>query len=215
MLEVCVTMLLLGIALTVVVTSLISVQSAVTTTDHRSATADQVRLGVQQLVQQIRSANYLYNPATEYSSRATPAGAACTTAVKTSCVPQTPGGVTGGFSFRAYTQLDGTYNCVQWRVWDQTAGGELQFRSWNPSTPDTPATDWLTVADDIVNPTSAPAFVLDSSSQFGGRLIDIDLQANSDPGDSAASTATEESSVTGRDVEYDFDSSICSSVPSP
>lgn len=218
LLEVCVYTLLLGIVMSVVLTSLISIQDSAARTDHRSQTADQVRLGVQQLVQQINSANYLYDPSTEYGDEATPAGPPCTSTKTTSCVPQPPTGIPGGFSFRAYTQLNGVNNCVQWRVWNLAGGGELQFRSWLPSDTDS-VTSWLTVAGDIVNPTTSPPFVLDPQYSGDGqsRLIDIDLEANSDTQKPFGSyTSAQETSVNGRDIELtNTDPVVCDSVPSP
>jgi hypothetical protein len=103
---------------------------------------------------------------------------------------------------------------VQWRIYQTGSSGKLQFRSWSPSNPHDSARAWITVADHIVNPTTEPAFSLNASSQFGDRIIDIDLRANSDPGTSTVGSSTDLSSVTGRDVEYNFDSAICSEVPS-
>lgn len=209
------TAVLVTVVMTMVLSALVSVQNVVSHADYRSQSVDQVRLGEQQLIEQIRSANYLYNPATEYNSGATPAGPPCGVAVTTSCVPQPAPGVPGGFSLRVYTQLNGSYKCVQWRVWDEATYAALEFRSWDPNFPNEPATAWMTVADHIVNPTITAPFILDGSAPYGGRLIDIDLQANSSPKNSSGSSVIDAASVTGRDVEFDYDSAICSQVPTP
>lgn len=179
---------------------LLSAQTTETKTQLTSAVDDQVRLAIQQIDQQVRSGNLIYDPTQETAGNAGPA-----------CSPiTTPGDdcIASGFSLRVYTQANGANKCVQWRVFHQT----LQSRSWNQD--GSSVTNWTTIANDIANadfsPTVSP-FSLNSTSSYGGRLLDIDIVVNEGQG----ATGQVQSAVTGRNTEYGYPNSVCAVVPSP
>lgn len=179
---------------------LLSAQTTEAKTQLSSSVDDQVRLAIQQIDQQVRSGNLIYDPTQEATGTA---GPACnpTTTPTDSCVAS-------GFSLRVYTQANGANKCVQWRVYNQT----LQSRSWNQD--GSSVTDWTTIADDISNADSAPPvspFSLDSTPSYGGRVLDIDIVVNEGQG----ATGQVQSSVTGRNTEYGYPNSVCAVVPSP
>jgi type II secretory pathway component PulJ len=186
--ELLVVMMLLSIIMGVVLAGLVSMQNTENRVNNRSQTNDQVRLAVEQIDRQIRSGNLLYPPNQEGNN----AGV----------------GIPAGFSMRVYTQANGDEKCVQWRV----TGGALQSRSWEPI-PDGAVTGWRTVASHIVNTTANPPFVLDTSSSFAGRLINVDIIANqrSDTGANVEGKA----SITGRNQQSSYDDRCTSTMPAP
>lgn len=191
---------LLAVVAAICFAFLLSAQTTEAKTQLDSAVDDQVRLAVQQIDQQVRSGNLIYDPTLETAGNAGPA-----------CSPITRPAddcVASGFSLRVYTQANGANKCVQWRVYDQT----LQSRSWNQD--GSSVTGWATVADHISNadasPSSAP-FSLDGTPSYGGRVLDIDLVVNQGQG----ATGEVQSSITGRNTEYGYPNSVCAVVPTP
>jgi type II secretory pathway component PulJ len=190
MFEVVMCSAIMSIVLAAIFSGLISVERTMTTADLRIQTNDQARLAVDEIDRQVRSGNVLYNPATETVANS---------------------GVAPGWSLRIYTQANGNEQCVQWRVVNQT----LQTRAWTVTWQvDGQVSGWQKVAYNIVN-TTAP-FSLDSSAAYGGRLVDIDLFANSSSS-SASNVVNAEVrvAVTGRNTEYGYDQAVCNTVPSP
>jgi prepilin-type N-terminal cleavage/methylation domain-containing protein len=157
-----------------------------------------VALAMTELRQEAVSANILFNPSTEGSNAGTnPDGTA----------------VGPGFSLRIYTQTNGIFTCVQWRLLDT---GDLQLRSWSDQWQSNGVVrDWTTLLTGIVNPASQPPFVLDTGSNYGGsgssRLLDVNLVLKTaNPGVSVQDQA----SIAGRDAEYyPQNTGDCSPVP--
>jgi len=181
---------LLSVVLTAVLATLVSIQNTENKVNIRKQSEDQVRLAVEQIDRQVRSGNVLYDPAAE----GTNAGSS----------------IAAGFSMRIYTQANGVQRCVQWRV----SGGKLQSRSWATTWQiDGNVSGWRTVADHIVNTSSNVPFALDPSSNYGQRLINVDVIANvrSDTGSNVES----KSSVTGRNTEFNYDPAVCQVIPTP
>jgi hypothetical protein len=121
------------------------------------------------------------------------------------------GQVGGGMGLRIYTQANadtrGGSRCVQWRV----AGGKLQSRNWTVSwRTDGQVSDWRVVAEGIVNPSGTPAFDLDTSSNFGDRILNITFVVNPGAGDS---DVVVRESVTGRNTQYGYPVSVCDDIP--
>lgn len=180
----------LGTVLTGVFGALVSVQNTENRVNIRKQTEDQVRLAVEQIDRQVRSGNVLYDPAQEGSNAGT--------------------GIPAGFSMRIYTQANGVQRCVQWRV----TAGKLQSRSWATTWQiDNQVSGWRTVADHITNTTSNAPFSLDPTTNFGSRLINVDMIANvrSDTGTDVESKI----SVTGRNTEFGYDPVVCQAIPTP
>ena len=185
--ELLVTIVLLGIVMAICVQVFVTIGRTVSTTDQNSQNTDQARLAVQQIDRQVRSGNVLYNPAAE-----TPAG----------------------FALRVYTQANGDQRCVQWRITKATSGfkdGILQTRSWSESwTFDGDVSGWRNISENILT-TGSAAFSLDSSSGFGNRLINIDVRVNADPVHQKTVQFT--SSITGRNTECGYSQNICNVIP--
>jgi hypothetical protein len=165
----------------------------------RSQSTTVAALAMTQLRQETVSANILFNPATEGTNAGTsPDGSA----------------VPAGFSLRIYTQTNGVFTCVQWRVLDT---GALQLRSWSDLWQSNGVVrNWTTLMTGISNPVSTPPFALDPGANFGGsvssRLLDVDLMVNSNKQSSVEVRA----SIAGRDAEYyPQNTGNCSPVPTP
>jgi type II secretory pathway component PulJ len=190
--ELVLTVALLSVVLAVFLSVLVSVQNTVARQERRSRANERVRLAVQQLDREIRSGNVFRDPAAE---------------------PNDPahGQMAGGMGLRVYTQANadtrGGGRCVQWRIKD----GRLQSRDWTVSwRTDGKVTGWRVVADGIVNPSGTPAFDLDSSSNFGGRILNLTFVVNPGAGDS---DVVVQASITGRNTQYGYPVSVCDDIP--
>ena len=195
-------MLVMGFSLD----ALVSLQRTSNTVDNRGQSVDQAHLAIEQIETQLRSSDVLYDPSAENPGGVSNAG----TNADSTQVPV-------GYSLRIYTQTNGTFTCAQWRVLDT---GSLQTRTWSPTwQTDGIKTGWRTVATSLVNgssaldPSNTKPFVLDTTSSYSSRLLDIDLLANADPG---RSTNVEiKASVDGRDIEYGVMTNECNIIPTP
>lgn len=153
-----------------------------------------------ELRQEATSANILYNPTAE----GTNAG-------------KNPDGtsIPAGFSLRIYTQNNGVYTCLQWRLLDT---GALQVRSWsNQWQTNGVVGSWSTLLTGVTNPSNTPPFVLDQGANFGGstssRLLDVDFILG---GKNFVTPVQVQSSIAGRDAEYyPQNTGDCSPVPTP
>jgi len=175
----------------------------------RTEAADQVRIGLMQIDRQVRSGNVISDPELESSSES---------------------GADRYYSLRVYTQTDGVYQCVQWRVVYPSGSqfGRLEYRSWKPSWQATGGVEgWRVVARDIVRPDAAfdaddpttwpPFFVEDTQaeSSSSAQTIRVTLRVK-DPDQSAGSKpATVTSTLTGRNTIFGYPSDTCSPVPAP
>ena len=173
----------------------------------RSRAVDQMRLGLAQIDRQVRSGNVISDPASE---------------------SQASSGVPPYYSLRVYTQTDGVFQCVQWRVRFPEASdfGVLEFRSWKPSWQVTGGvSDWQTVARDVVKPdgtfsqgneTSWPPFFVESSEAEASSVaqtIRVTLRVK-DPSQSVGSKPETLTSVlTGRNTVYGYPADSCALVP--
>lgn len=201
LIEVMVTAALMTVIMGVCLSFLLSAQTTEAQSQVRTAVNDQIQLAVQQIDQEVRSGNLIYNPQDEATGAAGPA-----------CSPMTnpsDGCVASGYSLRVYTQANGANKCVQWRVY-QT---DLQSRSWNAD--GSSVTGWHTVADHVANADASPSpvtpFSLDPNPSYGGRVLDIDIMVTEGVGQSGQV----QSSITGRNTEYGYPDSVCATVPAP
>ena len=188
--EMMVTMMILGITLAIFMSVLFSVQRGVVRQEAHSARNDQARLAIQALDREIRSGNVLYDPASE-------------------TVPY--------YSLRIYTQTNaptrvtasnpqGT-TCVQWQLDEE----ELQTRQWVPYDPST-VTSWRTVAEGIVNRTvdpDVPLFTVDPDPYKGGRTIQVTLLVNDDYVAHPEQTIRLQAALTGRNTTYGYLQNAC------
>jgi type II secretory pathway pseudopilin PulG len=185
--ELLVGMLILGIIVPVMLTTLVSVQTRVGREEDRSATNDQARLAVEELDREIRSGNLLYDPANE-----------------------TPPFMT----LRIYTQTNATTRdpgnrCVQWRLQNE----QLERRDWTLTwRTDGKVSSWRVVADHIVNQTvspTIPAFVLDPNA--AGRSLNVTILVNQKA--SSGSNVKIQTTVSGRNTEFGYPVNVCTDVP--
>lgn len=174
--EMMVTMMILGIALAIFLSVLFSVQRGVVLQERRTARNDQARLAIQALDRELRSGNVLYDPASE-------------------SVPY--------YSLRVYTQSNAPTRgimCVQWLL----VGEKLQTRQWVPYNTST-ATSWRTVAEGIVNRTVTPnvqLFTVDPDPYKGGRTVQVTLLVNDDYANHPEQTIRLQAALTGRNTTY-------------
>jgi prepilin-type N-terminal cleavage/methylation domain-containing protein len=190
--ELMVTVALLSVVVGIFLSVLVSVQNHVAREERRQRANDQVRLAIQQLDREVRSGNVFRDPAAEPNNASL-------------------GQVGAGMGLRIYTQANadtrGGSRCIQWRI----AGGKLQSRDWTVSwRTDGKVSDWRVVAEGIVNPSGTPAFDLDTSSNFGGRILNITFLVNPGAGDS---DVVVRASITGRNTQYGYPVSVCDDIP--
>jgi prepilin-type N-terminal cleavage/methylation domain-containing protein len=210
LIEMLVSMVVFGIAISMVYTVLIKVQAKTTGSQQSSDAVSQLRAALQDIDKQVRSGNVLYSPANE--------------TVPTSCTANAP--LFSGTCMRIYTQTDFGVaasgrpdRCVQWQVLpDATAAGPyiLRTRNWDPDwMTNHDVTLWRTVAVGMTvsGGTSGPnplPFTLNSTSAFGQRLLDLKLEVT-DKRD--GKTVTLQSSLSGRNTTYGYDANLCTPVP--
>lgn len=202
--ELIVSMAIFTILLVIVFSILITVSMQTKDNLARTRAVDQVQLGLMQIDRQVRSGNVISDPSTENSAD--------------SGVPQ-------NYSLRVYTQTDGVYQCVQWRVRYPTGSpqGLLEYRSWKPQWASTGGVQpWAVVARNIVKPagtldkndsrTWPPFFQVDPAK---GQTITVTFQVK-DPSQRASSRpATISSVLTGRNTIYGYPADSCADVPAP
>jgi len=192
LIEVAWTIALLLVVVGIFLSVLASVQSTVARQERRSRANDRVRLAVQQLDREVRSGNVFRDPAAE---------------------PTNPGRgqVGGGMGLRIYTQANadtrGGSRCVQWRIKE----GRLERRDWTTSwRTDGQVSGWRVVTDGIVNSVGTPAFDLDSSSTYGGRILNVTFVVNPGAGDSDVVVRV---SITGRNTQFGYPMWVCDDIP--
>jgi prepilin-type N-terminal cleavage/methylation domain-containing protein len=192
LLELVVTMSLLGIVLLAVTSVLSTVNTAFARQGDRSLSNDNARLAAEELDREIRSGNLLYDP-------------------RSSDVTKNPTGDPSGMQLIIYTQTnanrrDPGNRCVQWKIVNK----QLQRRDFTPD--QIYVGPWRIVAENIVNNTVSPvvpAFGLDPNSSQRTLVVTILSQVRSSSG---AAVRIQEF-VTGRDTEYGYPNNICASIP--
>ncbi len=138
-------MTIFSIVLSATYAVLITVQRQARDTTARADAVGDARIALQQIDQQVRSGNVLYNPTTEP-------------------LP---------LSMRVYTQANGLQRCVQWQVsgavlrsrsWSPTWQTDGQVSAWS--------TVSRNVVNTSVTP---PFALQGGSTAYGSRLIDVNL----------------------------------------
>jgi type II secretory pathway component PulJ len=194
--ELLVSMSIMGVVLAAVFAVLTSVQKGFTTEEDRSVNATQVGLVMQQLGKEIQSAEAFSICSSSSCSATLAAGATCTSPT-TSC------------DLVAYTQTNANtrqaaspgpnapFSCVQWHV-AQVASSPIQYafqsRRWQPdweSNPSVLVTPWRSVSDPLATVTAS--FLVRSNTAFGGRLLRVTVALNRQP---STRTGTRPLSVT-------------------
>lgn len=194
--ELLVSMAVMSIASVIFLTTLSSIQTAVSREALSTEINNQARLALQTIDRHIRSGNVLYTPPAD------------------------------GTSIIVYTQSNApsfktaSYSgnrCVEWRV----SSGTLQSRWWPSAHPsdwaggvvgDRPSTPWRTVATGIVNyqaPTVVNAFKISADPYKGGRTVDVILLVNEKYTTNRSQTTRSVISVTGRNTSYSTLTGAC------
>ena len=187
--EVAVVLAMLLVVLGAFLTVLDSVNKGVVAQQERSTMNDEARLAIERLDREVRSGNVLYDPAAE---------------------------VPANYSLRIYTQANATtrtpaFTCVQWKIEDR----QLVRRSWPPGNPGA-VSEWLLLADEIVNrelTPAVPAFALDPDPAKDGRTVDIMFMVDADPDDITTRPVRIQTSLTGRNTSFGAASDACSPIP--
>jgi prepilin-type N-terminal cleavage/methylation domain-containing protein len=207
--ELMISMTIFAGLLAIVFSILVTVSQQTKDNLARTRAADQARIGLMQIDRQVRSGNVISDPAAETVSAS---------------------GVPSQYSLRVYTQTDGSYQCVQWRVRYPASSdrGVLEFRSWRPSWQVTGGVaDWRVVARDVVRPagtfdasrpeTWPPFFV---ESRTGGasseaQTIRVTLRVKDEAQSASSAPSTVTSVLTGRNTVFGYPADSCGTVPAP
>ncbi|MEX1047102.1 MAG: prepilin-type N-terminal cleavage/methylation domain-containing protein [Actinomycetota bacterium] len=197
--ELLVGMTLLVAVMSIVFTVLASVQEGYEDQSKRSINNDQMRLAIEQIDKEIRSANAF-------------------TVTTSAWVADTTQPVEGT-NLVVYTQTsadtrEGGFSCVQWRV----QGGELQSRRWPlnwESDADELITGWREVASSvIVDPVTyanGTYFSIPSNVGYGDRLLRTQVVVNSSSDLNETSNLKQTRDIAGRNVQFlsSDDSNVC------
>ena len=208
--ELIVSMSIFGGLLAIVFSVLVTLSLQTKDNLARTRAVDQTQIGLMQIDRQVRSGNVIADPANE--------GLALS-------------GVEPYYALRVYTQTDGVYQCVQWRVRYPSGSsfGVLEYRSWKPTWQATGGVEaWTAVARNIVRPptttvvasdpsTWPPFFVqaADAETSSSAQTIRVTLRVK-DPAQRASSApATVSSTLTGRNTIFGYPADTCTPVPAP
>ena len=189
--ELLTSMTILSIVLTIVFTFLFSVQKGYEESAKRSQTNDEMRLAMEQLDHEIRSAS-AFSVVTDSS-------------FKTAISSPTD----RSLFFVAYTQTsaptrDPGFNCIQWKL----DSGKLYSRMWPLSWAQnlSKVTAWRTVATNLKTPTTglttdpaASYFMIPSTPAYGFRVVQVKLVANVST-NGKSSNVVQTRSIDGRNV---------------
>ena len=198
LIELLVSMSIFALCMTVVFGAVILVVRKSTDVQTSADAESQLRLALAQIDRQVRSGNVLFSPADE----STPS---CTGDATTN----------SGTCMRIFTQSNGIEKCVQWQVIDDPAHSGtkmLRSRSWATTWQTTGnLTGWSTVARGLTISSGHNPFTLEgATTPYKERLLDVRLEAY----DARRGTSDViESSLSGRNTSYGYDSGQCTPVP--
>ncbi|HEV3475131.1 MAG TPA: hypothetical protein VG602_07180 [Actinomycetota bacterium] len=189
--ELMVTVSLLVLVLAALLSFLDNMNRAVLTETERSRANDEARLAIERLDREVRSSNYVYDPANEVTPYR-------------------------HLSLRIYTQANAPtrtpgFQCVQYRI----QNGSLLRRSWPTAQPGS-ASSWQTVAENIVNahPTvNQAAFKMDNNAETAFRSVDVIFYVDINPTDADSEPVRLETTLTGRNVPSGYTSGVCEPAP--
>ncbi|MCW2600794.1 MAG: prepilin-type cleavage/methylation-like protein [Frankiales bacterium] len=196
--ELLITMVVFGIAMGIVTSAVVKVQSYVGSVQGSADANGEARLALADIDRQVRSGNVLYSPANE----TTPS--TCTAS-----------GTDAGTCMRVYTQANGLERCVQWQlIADSTHAGTnlLRSRAWSPTwQTDGKYTGWSTKARNLVGTPSAAPFTLQGAvTSSSSRYLQVRIEAI-DPRRKGSVVLT--SALAGRNTNYGYDAGLCSPAP--
>ena len=197
LIELGITTALLGLVLSMLVQSMLSVQTAVNRQSGRNDRNDRLRVAIFAIERQVRSGNVFSDPALASN----PAK-----------------GIHPNMSVRVFTQANAASaadaRCVEWRIHES----RLESRDWSPQwAVNGQVTGWRIAADGIRNrevSPPVPAFVLPTNGAYGRRLLLVSLVADG-RGNEGFETNTQriDSAITGRNTGFGYPVSICDDAP--
>ena len=167
---------------------------------QQSANAEaELRLALAQIDRQVRSGNVLFSPAAETTD---------------GCQTVGPATDQAGTCMRIFTQSNGDEKCVQWQLYaDTTDPGSFQLRSrsWQTDWATTgQVSDWGVVARGLHLGTKAPFTLLGATTVYNERMLQVHLEVTDERRDTPVSI---DSSLTGRNTSYGYDTDQCFPVP--
>jgi prepilin-type N-terminal cleavage/methylation domain-containing protein len=202
--ELLVSMIVFSIAIGMVYSAVILTMQWSKETQQAADAVNELRQGLAQIDRQVRSGNVLFSPEDE-------------DAWLTTCQDGGPGS-NAGTCMRIFTQSNGDQKCVQWQIAPDPSGtGKvLQTRSWETDWQTGGAVSaWSVVARDIhlVPGTTPMPFTLEgASTPYKERMLRVHLEV----WDERQKAPVEiDSSLTGRNTSYGYDSGQCEPVPGP
>jgi|SRR5690625_70017 len=195
--EALVVMLIFGAIIGIIFGVIIQVSYSSADNMTRISQVQNAELGLMQIDRQVRSGNVILDPDEE-----NPSGS----------------GVEPGYSLRVFTQTDGVFQCVQWRVnFNEDGRGKLEYRSWDPdwATLGTEVQNWAVVARDLViDPDGNSPFTrtgIGSTRETSSVDVSIFVQ-----GERTSSAPTVVQTVlTGRNTVYGYPIDRCDNIPAP
>lgn len=200
--ELLVSMIVFSVAIGMVYSAVILTMQWSREAQQSADAVAELRLALAQIDRQVRSGNVLFSPADEPTW-------------VTSCQAM---GAQAGTCMRIFTQSNGEEKCVQWQLEADGLAADgttpifvLRTRSW--------ATDWQTsgavtgwgvVARDLTLGAQAPFTLLGATTPYNERSLQVHLQAFDERQGKAVAI---DSSLTGRNTTYGYDSGQCTPVP--
>jgi type II secretory pathway pseudopilin PulG len=199
--ELLVSMIVFSIAVGMVFSAVILTMGWSRETQQAADAVNELRMGLAQIDRQVRSGNVLFSPEDEDTWIS-------------SCQDGGPGS-NAGTCMRIFTQANGDEKCVQWQVADDASGtGQvLQSRSWSIDWQTSGAVSpWAVVARDLRWDASTPMpFTLEgASTPYKDRMLRVHIEVMDER---QGETVEIDSSLTGRNTTYGFDSGQCTPVP--
>lgn len=197
--EMLISMIVFGVAIAMVYTVLLKVQSYTTDVQGSADANFELRQSIAVIDRQVRSGNVLYSPANE----TTPS----------TC---TPSGTDAGTCMRVYTQANGLERCVQWQVLADPAHAGTQMlrsRSWSPDwQSDGNFTTWTIEARGLMGtPSTAPFTLQGAVNTYSSRYLVVRFEAKDPRRGNAPAVIT--TSLSGRNTNYGYDGGMCNPAP--
>jgi len=200
--ELLVSMTIFSLVIATVMGAVITLMSLSNDAFARADAQSEIRLGLADISKQVRSGNVLFSPKDEPLHVG-------------SCIAAADG-TDRGSCMRIFTQTNGVPRCVQWQVLLEPLGGPgdaiLRTRNWDQNWSTTNDVSlWRTVATGLTLSSTNPPFELEgAATPYDRRLLDVGLMAH----DAERSIdVTIESSISGRNTSYGYDTGRCEPVP--
>lgn len=202
--ELVVSMTIFSVVIVIVMGALITLMTVSNGAFTRADAQSEIRTGLADISKQMRSGNVLFSPKDE------PLGPVH------SCIAAADG-TDRGSCMRIFTQTNGIPRCVQWQVLEISPGGNgkaiLRTRNWDPLwSTSNDVTPWRTVARGLTLDAANPPFELEgATTPYDRRLLDVGLKSYDAD---RHLNVTIDSSISGRNTSYGYDTGRCEPVPS-